>query len=353
MAELNLDGNIEVYTGPRGYYITGASGDGKNVTFKTNNPEQPELNPIPLPVAKQGATGRKGDPGAGSFRIDETVGVRVFVWELYAPYEVMVYGDTGVRSVSQDGQAGTLRRVGNTVEATGAMLETLPDGFKPAASEQHSGVFLTADRWPSTLPGEQVTAPVLPKGFEGYSAAVAGGYPGTPEQWVNDRYRVLPDPAKVPQGHVLTRTATGLEYAPLPQIGPGPWRSLTLDKTWKVTSHLGNRAQTRTNNDRVDFYGHVTYTGPTVEAGMWSWDGVRLGVVAPQDAPLFNIELVVITYEGASGAGRPVPGRLHVSDKGVVQLMYFSDNGKEQTLTVKAGVTQIGLTGLSYPARPQ
>lgn len=355
MAELNLDGSIEVYTGPRGYYITGASGDGKNVTFKTNNPEQPELNPIPLPVAKPGAPGRKGDPGAGSFRIDETVGVRVFVWELYASYEVMVYGDTGVRSVSQDGQAGTLRRVGNTVEATGAMLKTLPDGFKPAAGEQHSGVFLTADPWPSTLPGEQVTAPVLPKGFEGYSAAVAGGYPGTPEQWVNDRYRVLPDPAKVPQGHVLTRTVTGLAYAPLPQIGPGPWKNITLDKdNWRVVSHLGNRAQSRINGGTVEFYGFLTRTGPTVEAGMWADEGVRVGVLAPQDAPAFNIELSIIAYSGRDGdAARPVPARLHVSDKGVMQLLSFSDNGKSNTLTVKPGVTQFGITGLTFPARNQ
>lgn len=347
--QMNIDGNIEVYPGPRGFSVTGVTGDGKNVTFLTNDPDRPRLNPVAMPVAKQGATGKKGDPGAGSFRIDDTVGLRVFVWELYAAYEVMVYGDTGVRTIT----GGTVRRTGNVVETTVTDLTTLPAGFRPSRTDATGPVVTTTDPWPTELPGTKTTDPVLPHGLEGYSAATAAGYPGTPEQWLNDRYRVLPDPSRVPAGQVLTRTETGLSYAPLPQIGPQPWRSLTLDKTWKVTSHLGNRAQTRTNNDRVDWYGHITYTGPTVEAGMWSWEGVRIGVVAPQDAPLYNMELSVITYEGASGFARPVPGRLHVSDKGVVQLMCFSDNGKEQTLTVKAGVTQIGLTGLSYPARSQ
>lgn len=261
----------------------------------------------------------------------------------------MVYGDTGIR----DTGAGVVRRTGNVVETTVTDLTTLPAGFKPARTDAKGPVYTTADPWPAELPGTKVTDPTKMLGLEDYAAAVTNGYPGTAEQWLNDRYRVLPDPAKIPTGQVLTRTNTGLAYAPLPQIGPEPWRSLTLDKTWKVTSHLGNRAQTRTNNGRVDWYGHITYTGPTVEAGMWSTDAVRVGVVAPQDAPAFNIELACIAYEGASGAGRPVPARLNVSDKGVVQLMCFSNNGAANTLVVKAGVTQIGLTGLSYPARPQ
>ena len=65
------------------------------------------------------------------------------------------------------------------------------------------------------------------------------------------------------------------------------------------------------------------------------------------------LELVCITYEGKSGAARPVPARLHVSDQGVMQLMCFSDNGEAQTLTVKAGVTFVGITGLGYATRKQ
>ena len=344
---LNTDGNIEVYPGPRGFSVVDAKGDGTNVRFVTDEPRT--LNPVALPRGPQGIRGAAGAPGEASIRVDETIGYRVFLWHPATAAEQMVYGDTGVRRLT-DGSI--VRRVGAQVETTATDTTTLPAGFRPAI-DGNRPMFTTADPWPTELPGTKVTDPAKMLGLEDYAAAVSNGYPGTAEQWLTDRYRVLPDPAKVPTGHVLTRTGTGLAYAPLPQIGPGPWRSLTLDKTWKVTSHLGSRAQTRTNNDRVDFYGHLTYTGPTVEAGMWSWDGVRIGVMAPQDAPLFNIELVVITYEGASGAGRPVPARLHVSDKGVVQLMCFSDNGKAQTLTVKAGVTQIGLTGLSFPARPQ
>ena len=348
--QMNIDGNIEVYPGPRGFSVTGATGDGKNVTFLTNDPDRPRLNPVAMPVAKQGATGKKGDPGAGSFRIDDTVGLRVFVWELYAAYEVMVYGDTGVRTV--DG--GTLQRTGNMVETTVTDLASLPAGFRPARADAAGPVFTTADPWPTELPGTKTTDPVLPKGLEGYSAAVAGGYPGTPEQWLNDRYRVLPDPAKVPTGQVLTRTATGLAYAPLPQIGAGPWKNITLDgQNWKVVSHLGNRAQTRNNGGTVECYGFLTRTGPTAEAGMWADEGVRVGVLAPEDAPAFNIELVIITYEGRTGAGRPVPARLHVSDKGVMQLMSFSANGTADTLVIRPGVTQFGITGLSYPARNQ
>lgn len=344
---LNLDGNIEVYPGPRGFSVVDAKGDGTNVRFVTDEPRT--LNPVPLPRGPKGDRGAAGAPGEASIRVDDTIGYRVFLWHPATAAEQMVYGDTGIR----DTGSGVVRRTGNVVETTVTDLTALPAGFRPARTGATGPVYTTADPWPTELPGTKITDPTKMTGLEDYAAAVTNGYPGTAEQWLADRYRVLPDPAKVPTGHVLTRTGTGLAYAPLPQIGAGPWRSLTLDKTWKVTSHLGSRAQTRTNNDRVDFYGHLTYTGPTVEAGMWSWDGVRLGVMAPQDAPLFNIELVVITYEGASGAGRPVPARLHVSDKGVVQLMCFSDNGKEQTLTVKAGVTQVGLTGLSFPARPQ
>ena len=344
---LNIDGNIEVYAGPRGFSVVDAKGDGSSVRFVTDEPRT--LNPVPLPRGPKGDRGAAGAPGEASIRVDETVGYRVFLWHPATAAEQMVYGDTGIR----DTGSGVVRRTGNVVETTTTNTTTLPTGFRPTI-DGNRPMFTTADPWPAELPGTKVTDPAKMLGLEDYAAAVTNGYPGTAEQWMNDKYRVLPDPAKVPTGHVLTRTETGLAYAPLPQIGPGPWRNISLDTDrWKVTSHLGNRAQSRTNNGRVDFYGHVTFTGKTVEAGMWSWEGVRIGVLAPEDAPLFNIELSCITYEGASGAGRPVPARLHISDKGIMQLMCFSDNGKEQTLTVKAGVTQVGLTGLSFPARTQ
>lgn len=347
MAEnLNIDGNIEVYPGPRGFSVVDAKGDGTNVRFVTDEPRT--LNPVALPRGAKGEKGVKGDPGQASIRVDETVGYRVFLWEIAVPSEQMVYGDTGVRAVT----GGTVRRTGNTVETTVTDPSTLPAGFKPAVTGA-KGVYLTAEPWPTALPGTKVTDPTRLKGLEGYDAATANGYPGTAQQWLQDKYRVIPSPEGVPRGQVLTRTETGLAYAPLPQIGPEPWRSITLDSTWRTTSHLGNLAQTRTNNGRVDWFGHITYTGPTVEAGMWSTDSIRVGVVAPQDAPKFNLELAVTTYEGASGAGRPVPARLNVSSAGVMQLMCYSDNGASNTLRLRSGVTQIGLTGLTYAIRDQ
>lgn len=347
MAELNTDGNIEVYPGPRGFSVVGAEGDGANVRFVTDEPRT--LNPVALPRGAKGEKGLRGDPGQASIRVDETVGYRVFLWEIAVPSEQMVYGDTGVRAVT----GGTVRRTGNTVETTVTDPSTLPSGFKPAVTGA-KGVYLTAEPWPTTLPGTKVTDPTRLKGLEGYDAATANGYPGTPESWLNDRYRVIPDPSGVPQGYVLTRTETGLAYAPLPQIGPEPWRNITLDtNNWKVVSHLGNRAQSRVNGRTIEYYGFLTRTGPVAEAGMWSDTGVRVGVVSPDTAPAFNMDLPIVTYEGSSGAARPVMARLHVSDKGVMQLLAFSDNGKENSLVIKPGITQFGITGLTYPARNQ
>lgn len=347
MAELNTDGNIEVYPGPRGFSVVDAKGDGTNVRFVTDEPRT--LNPVALPRGAKGDKGAKGDPGQASIRVDETVGYRVFLWEIAVPSEQMVYGDTGVRAVT----GGTVRRTGNTVETTVTDPSTLPAGFKPAVTGA-KGVYLTAEPWPTALPGTKVTDPTRLKGLEGYDAATSNGYPGTAQQWLNDRYRVIPSPEGVPRGQVLTRTETGLAYAPLPQIGPGPWKNITLDtNNWKVVSHLGNRAQSRINGKTVEYYGFLTRTGPVTEAGMWADTGVRVGVVSPETAPAFNLELPIVTYEGSSGAARPVMARLHISDKGVMQLLAFSDNGKENTLVIKPGVTQFGITGLTYPARDQ
>lgn len=345
---LNLDGNIEVYPGPRGFSVVDAKSDGTNVRFVTDEPRT--LNPVLLPRGPKGDRGATGAPGEASIRVDETVGYRVFLWHPATAAEQMVYGDTGVRRLT-DGSL--VRRVGAQVETTTTNTTTLPTGFRPTI-DGNRPMFTTADPWPTTLPGTKVTDPTKMTGLEDYAAAVTNGYPGTAEQWMSDRYRVLPDPAKVPQGHVLTRTNTGLAYAPLPQIGAGPWKNITLDtNNWKVVSHLGSRAQTRINGGTVEFYGFLTRTGPTAEAGMWAAEGVRVGVLAPDTAPAFNMDLPIVTYEGSSGAARPVMARLHVSDKGVMQLLAFSDNGKENTLVIKPGVTQFGITGLTYPARTQ
>lgn len=346
MAELNNDGNIEVYPGPPGFSVVGAKGDGANVRFVTNEPRT--LNPVPLPRGAKGEKGLRGDPGQASIRVDETVGYRVFLWEIAVPSEQMVYGDTGVRGVT----GGTVRRTGNTVETTVTDPSTLPSGFKPAVAGA-KGVYLTAEPWPTTLPGTKVTDPARLKGLEGYDAATANGYPGTPEQWIEDRYRVLQDPAQATLGQVYTRTETGAGWADLPQQGAQDFYDITLDSTWGVESHLGNRAQARSNDGRTELYGFAVYKGPTVEAGMFSTDSVRIGVLPPAGVPNFPLELVVNTYEGSSGAGRPVQARILVNNQGLMSMCCFSDNGKAQTLTLKAGVTQVSLSGLSFISRPQ
>ena len=344
---LNLDGNIEVYPGPRGFSVVDAKSDGSNVRFVTNEPRT--LNPVPLPRGPQGVRGATGAPGEASIRVDETIGYRVFLWHPATSAEQMVYGDTGIR----DTGSGVVRRTGNTVETTVTNPTTLPAGFRPARTGATGPVYTTADPWPTELPGTKITDPAKMLGLEDYAAAVTNGYPGTAEQWMSDRYRVLPDPAKIPTGHVLTRTATGLAYAPLPQQGPGPFKNLTLDSTWGVVSHLGNRAQARSNDGRTELYGFAVYKGPTVEAGMFSTEAVRIGVLPPDSVPNFPLELKVTTYEGSSGAARPVDARILVNDKGVMSLCSVSDNGRPNTITLKAGIAQVSLSGLSFITRPQ
>ena len=195
---LNTDGNIEVYPGPRGFSVVDAKGDGTNVRFVTDEPRT--LNPVALPRGPKGDRGPAGAPGEASIRVDETIGYRVFLWHPATAAEQMVYGDTGVRRLT-DGSI--VRRVGAQVETTATDTTTLPAGFRPAI-DGNRPMFTTADPWPAELPGTKVTDPAKMLGLEDYAAAVSNGYPGTAEQWMSDKYRVLPDPAKVPQGHVLT-----------------------------------------------------------------------------------------------------------------------------------------------------
>ena len=86
---------------------------------------------------------------------------------------------------------------------------------------------------------------------------------------------------------------------------------------------------------------------------MFSPEAVRIGVLPPDSVPNFPLELKVTTYEGSSGAARPVDARILVNDKGVMSLCSVSDNGRPNTITLKAGVAQVSLSGLSFITRPQ
>lgn len=345
MAELNTDGNIEVYPGPRGFSVVGAEGDGTNVRFVTDEPRT--LNPVALPRGAKGDKGATGDPGQASIRVDETVGYRVFLWEIAVPSEQMVYGDTGVRAVT----GGTVRRTGNTVETTVTDTTTLPPGFRPTI-DGNRPMFFTADPWPTTLPGTKVTDPTRLKGLEGYDAATANGYPGTAEQWIEDRYRVLQDPAGASLGQVYTRTETGANWADLPQIGPGPWKNITLDSTWSTSSAFGNLAQVRQNSGSVEFYGYVRYVGPEADVGLFSTDAVRIGVLPPDAAPVHNLELVCTLYVKGYQVP-PIPARLNVTSQGVMRVMAFSDFAAHKTVTLTPSGSALNLTGLQYATRTQ
>lgn len=345
MAELNNDGNIEVYPGPPGYSVVDAKGDGVNVQFITNEPRT--LNPVELPKAKQGKPGPKGDPGQASIRVHEDTGYRVSLWEVATPAEQVIYGDTGVRSVA----GGSVRRSGNMVETTVADPSTLPEGFRPAIVGA-KGVYLTNDAWPTTLPGTKVTDPVTMRGLQGYDAATANGYPGTAEQWIEDRYRVLQDPAGASLGQVYTRTETGANWADLPQIGPGPWKNITLDSTWSTSSAFGNLAQVRQNSGSVEFYGYVRYVGPEADVGLFSTDAVRIGVLPPDAAPVHNLELVCTLYVKGYQVP-PIPARLNVTSQGVMRVMAFSDFAVHKTVTLTPSGSALNLTGLQYATRTQ
>ena len=345
MAELNTDGNIEVYPGPRGFSVVEAKGDGANVRFVTDEPRT--LNPVALPRGAEGKPGPKGDPGQASIRVHEDTGYRVSLWEVATPAEQVIYGDTGVRSVA----GGSVRRSGNMVETTVADPSTLPEGFRPAIVGA-KGVYLTNDPWPTTLPGTKVTDPVTMRGLQGYDAATANGYPGTAQQWLDDRYRVIPSPEGVPRGQVLTRTETGLAYAPLPQIGPGPWKNITLDSTWSTSSAFGNLAQVRQNSGSVELYGYARYVGPEVDVGLFSTESVRIGVLPPDAAPVHNLELVCTLYVKGYQVP-PISARLNVTSQGVMRVMAFSDFAVHKTVTLTPSGSALNLTGLQYATRTQ
>ena len=346
MSEMNLDGNIEVYPGPPGYSVEKAE-QVSETQFRLVTNEPRALNPITMPRGPKGTPGVKGDPGQASIRVDETVGYRVFLWEIAVPSEQMVYGDTGVRAV--DG--GTVRRVNNTIYTTVTDPTTLPAGFKPDAGGSGT-MFFTAEPWPTTLPDTKVTDPTRLKGLEGYDAATANGYPGTPESWLNDRYLVLQDPAGATLGQVYTRTETGAGWRNLPQIGPEPWRNITLDKTWSTSSAFGNLAQVRQNSGSVEFYGYVRYVGPEADVGLFSTDAVRIGVLPPDAAPVHNLELVCTLYVKGYQVP-PIPARLNITSQGVMRVMAFSDFAVHKTVTLTPSGSALNLTGLQYATRTQ
>jgi hypothetical protein len=350
MSEFFPEGGREISPGPRGFSIIGAevSQDGSTVYFLTDQPGR--LNGIPLPKGNPGGKGDYGDPGEARIRIDETVGYRVFLWDVATAGENMVYGDTGVWTLPAS--STWVHREGNVVETNAATPNTLPDGFKPAVSTT-AKVYITAQPWPAEVLGTITTPPYKGRGLEGYTAAVAQGYPGTAEQWMNMIYRVVLPPAGV-TGQVLTRTREGSAWLNLPRIGPGAWTNITLTNQWKASSGpYGDQVpQVRNNNGTIEMIGDVTYTGPTTNVGIWGTDFVKIGTIPPAFAPEAHYDLATRVFKGLLGAaGTPVPARIDVDTQGQIYLGAF-DLGGDITLPIRANITKVNLGALpSFPLR--
>lgn len=347
MTVANNEGSIEIHPGPRGHSVVsvGVTPDGRHARFTTDEPRT--LNPIPLPEGPQGVKGNTGAPGEGKIVTDETAGHRVFMWDARLSGHQMAYGDTGVRLL-EDGTTW-VRRTDNLVETNALDPATdLPEGFRPVSPEAVSGVFTTGDEWPTTLPGTEQRPPVQHYGLRDYEAAVSAGYPGTPEEWLNAKYRVLLPPAGAP-GQFLARTAAGSAWQSLPLIGPGPWANITLD-AWKPGKPNGTEqvAQSRTNNGTTELNGHVTYTGPQVDVGLFT-GFQRIGVLAPGHFPTTTVDLPVMLY-GGSGA-RPHVGHLRITTGGVMFIFATTGDGSDATVRLFPGATEVNLTGVSFPAR--
>lgn len=346
MAEFNETTNArEISPGPRGYSIIGrtVSDDGTMLYLETNEPRT--LNGVRLPAGPQGDQGLEGLPGESRIRVDTAAGHRVFQWDAALMAEQMIYGDTGVRLLA-DGTTW-VRRTDNTVE-TNALDPALdlPVGFRPVSPEAVGAVFTTADEWPETLPGTEQTPPQALRGLEGYSAAAAQGYPGTAEEWMHMVYRVVLPPAGA-TGEVLTRTAAGSAWQALPTIGAESWKTITLSD-WNPAS--GSGALARLNNDTVEAYGLLTYTGATATVGAFSGSFLRVGVLPPEMAPAHGVDTPVTTYRASDN--QPVLARVIINPEGVIYLgaIAVTDSGSA-TFTAKANVTQINLSAISFALR--
>lgn len=343
MAVSNPDGNLEIHPGPRGYSVVsaGLSTDGKSLRLTTDEPRT--LNPVLLPVGPRGDQGPSGDPGEARIRVDDTVGRRVYLWDVRTVSEQFVYGDTGTWTLA-DGTT-TVRRVNNTVETNATDPTTLPDGFKPAVTGA-TGHYLTAQPWPAGVTGTVTTQPTALSGLEGYQAAAANGYPGTAEEWVNLVYRVVLPPAGS-TGQVLTRTASGSAWVTPQSYGPKAWQNVTLDATWQPVE--GSTAQVRESSGTVELHGLIQYVGPTVTAGAFSGSFVRVGVMPPAYAPVHAFDIPITSYRASDN--EPSPARLIVNTQGVISIGAFALGSGPAAFTLKATVAQANLSAVSYALR--
>lgn len=347
MAEFNTNGGLEISPGPRGFSITGVelSPDGTVAYFLTDAPGR--LNGIALPAGPRGPRGEYGDPGEARLRIDTTAGYRVFYWDNFTAGENMVYGDTGVRDL---GSGVRVHRSGNTVATTSADPTTLPVGFRPSITGATSP-YLTSEPWPETLPGTQLTAPLSHRGLEGYSAAVAQGFPGTAAQWIEAVYGVLPTDGT--PGQYLGWSATGPTWMALPRIGPGAWVNITLTKDWTAST---TAPQVRLNNGTVEMIGSVKYVGSDKVAGVWGYQMVKIGTLPPAYTPDGNYDFPTRVYRGDPNpdglSNFPVVGRVDIDSQGQIYLGAFWYSEANRSITLRAGQSNVNLGSLpSYALR--
>lgn len=348
MSTSTTETGIEIHPGPRGHSVVSANvtPDGRAVRFTTDEPRV--LNPVPLPVGPRGDEGPQGVPGRSAVRVDRSAGYRVYQWDPTLAAETMVYGDTGVLHLTT-GQR--VRRVMGVVELEGT-VEGLPAGFTPAMAQPGTThkLYTTSDPWPDPLPAHTLlAAPVEHTGLGAYDADRAGGYPGTPEQWLADSYRVVLPPAGE-AGQVLTRTPTGAGWADPTDYGPGPWVAITLDK-WAPIN--GSGAFCRVSAGTVELYGQWRYTGPTTTVG--SYEYLRVGVLPPAYAPAHGVDVPVNTYREFS---TPAPGgqtaslaRLVISTQGVMSLAAISVGNAPGSFPAKTGVAEVNVSAVSYAQR--
>lgn len=346
MVEFNADGGLEISPGPRGFSVTGVelSEDGTIAYFTTDAPGR--LNGVSLPVGPRGPRGEYGDPGEARLRVDTDAGYRIFFWDTATTGEHMVHGDTGVRQLPN----GTrVHRTMNTVTTTAADPTTLPAGFRPSVAGA-TGTYLTTEAWPTQLPGTELVAPVTNRGLEGYTAAVAQGFTGTPQQWIEAVYGVLPTNGTV--GQYLGWTTSGPAWIPLPQIGPGPWVNITLNPGWRAST--GRPPQVRHNNGTVEMIGGVTYIGPAAVAGVWGTDFVKIGNLPPGYIPDSDFDYPVRVHRGdpVGTMNFPVVGRVNINKNGELFLAAFYYSAENRTIRVEAGETAVDIGALpSFPLR--
>lgn len=348
MTEFYEEGGIHVSPGPRGFSVTGVetSPDGTQAYFLTDQPGK--LNGITLPRGPRGEPGEYGDPGEAHMRIDNSVGHRVYMWDGREAVEAMIHGDTGVRDIDGVKVHRSMGQV--TTDATDP--STLPEGFRPSIAGA-KGTYLTAEPWPSALPGTEVTPPVQYRGLEGHAAATANGFVGTVEDYLEFVYRSVLPPGGNP-GDVVTMTNGGPRYLAPPNMNPTPWVNITLGSNWKT--RLSQTPQIRLKHGRtsVALIGAVTYTGASMTAGVWGEGFVHVGNIPPGYAPEAHLDLSTVVFKGDPGVGTmnyPLPGRINITTDGRIMLGAFQGPNGELALPLEANETQLLFNGISYELR--